>query len=73
MKQLRVMFHQIDAHQNRKLDFRDLQHMNEPGKLSPARKMENERITFEKMSQFPDGVRKIRKVQLVRRHLRITL
>ena len=42
------MFHQLYYHRDRKLDFRNLKHMKEGGKLFPAQLRVNERITFEK-------------------------
>ena len=59
------MFHQVFSQRDRKLDFRDLEHVNEGGKLSTSREMDNERITFSKTTQSPDRGGKIRKMQLV--------
>ena len=59
------MFHQVFFQRDRKLDFQEVQGMNEGGKLSTSREMDNERITFSKTTQSPDRGGKIRKMQLV--------
>ena len=58
------MFHQVFSQRDRKLDFREVQCMNEGGKLSTSREMDNECITFSKTTRFPDRGGEIKKMQL---------
>ena len=59
------MFHQVFSPRDRKLDFREVQCMNEGGKLSTRREMDNECINFSKTTRFPDRGGEIKKSQLV--------
>ena len=59
------MFHQVFSQRDRKLDFREVQCMNEGGKLSTSREMDNECINFSKTTRFPDRGGEMEKMQLV--------
>ena len=59
------MFHQVFFQRDRKLDFQEVQGMNEGGKLSTSREMDNECINFSKTTRFPDRGGEIKKSQLV--------
>ena len=59
------MFHQVFSQRDRKFDFRDLEHVNEGGKLSTSREMDNECINFSKTTRFPDRGGELKKSQLV--------
>ena len=59
------MFHQVFFQRDKKLDFREVQCMNEGGKLPTSREMDNECINFSKTTRFPDRGGEIKKSQLV--------
>ena len=59
------MFHQSFSQRDRKLDFREFQCMNEGGKLSTSREMDNECINFSKTMRFPHRGGEMEKMQLV--------
>ena len=59
------MFHQVFFQRDRKLDFREVQCMNEGGKLSTSREMDNECINFSETTRFPDRGGELKKSQLV--------